>query len=244
MSQSQHRPRRASYEKLPLEGCDVDYVSSPRLPNALCLALHCGMILAVCLSLAGALIQATLSSNELSQAFSRAQGALGVDFVRTSRPLPKGFGLVYNSSYCNGVEDPHGACKRDCIFDPIHGGWIYRLCSDERLYEEFIGLPDFGWYMDPERTIRLPQEKVWQGEGGASTYTVDDFHYRHCEYILKSLFKNGQSDVRGLGFKLVDQEHLYHCLDRLVNYNTPEIRNAPTEQVIWTPSAPCYQRLK
>lgn len=151
-----------------------------------------------------------------------------------------GFALAYNTTYCNGVKDPKGARERDCVFDPVHGGWIPRLCHDPELTQELFDIRDYQWFEDEARTKPVSQEKVWTGEMGAVTYTSDDYHYRHCEYILKTLIKHGQSKRRGLGFKVLDEEHLLHCLDRLINYNKPEIREAQSETVMWTGSAECY----
>ncbi|WYZ39066.1 hypothetical protein EsH8_III_000980 [Colletotrichum jinshuiense] len=154
-----------------------------------------------------------------------------------------GYRLVYNSTYCNGVKDPEGARRRDCVFDPVHGGWVPRLCHDEDLYKQFTTQNDWDWYLDENRTIPIAQDAVWNGEGGGRTWTKDDFHFRHCEFIIKTLFKNGIGKAKPLGFKVLDVGHLEHCLDRLINSNTPEIRNAYTEEVVWTKSAECYERV-
>ncbi|WQF84148.1 hypothetical protein CDEST_09162 [Colletotrichum destructivum] len=155
-----------------------------------------------------------------------------------------GYRLAYNSSYCNGVNDPEGARSRGCVFDPVHGGWVHRLCHDEELYNQFTTKNNWDWYLDENRTQPIAQEAVWRGEGGGRTYTRDDFHFRHCEFIIKSLFKNGVGKAKPLGFKVLDVGHLDHCLDRLINSNTFEIRNAYTEEVVWTKSAECYERVE
>ncbi|GJC81033.1 hypothetical protein ColLi_03871 [Colletotrichum liriopes] len=155
-----------------------------------------------------------------------------------------GYRLAYNSTYCNGVKDPEGARRRDCVFDPVHGGWVPRLCHDEDLYKQFTTQNDWDWYLDENRTIPITQDAVWRGEGGGRTWTKDDFHFRHCEFIIKTLFKNGIGKAKPLGFKVLDVGHLEHCLDRLINSNTPEIRNAYTEEVVWTKSAECYERVE
>lgn len=155
-----------------------------------------------------------------------------------------GYRLAYNSSYCNGVKDPEGARSRGCVFDPVHGGWVHRLCHDEELYHAFTTENEWDWYLDENRTQPIAQEAVWRGEGGGRTWTRDDFHFRHCEYIIKSLFKNGVGKAKPLGFKVLDVEHLEHCLDRLINFNSFEIRNAYTEEVVWTRSAECYERVE
>lgn len=155
-----------------------------------------------------------------------------------------GYRLAYNSSYCNGVNDPDGARNRGCVFDPVHGGWVHRLCHDEELYNEFTTMNHWDWYLDENRTQPIAQEAVWRGEGGGRTWTRDDFHFRHCEFIVKTLFKNGVGKAKPLGFKVLDVDHLSHCLDRLINSNTFEIRNAYTEEVVWTKSAECYERVE
>jgi hypothetical protein len=38
----------------------------------------------------------------------------------------------------------------------------------------------------------------------------------------------------GLGLLALDQDHVEHCLDRLVNWNTPEIRGEQSETVYMT----------
>jgi hypothetical protein len=154
-----------------------------------------------------------------------------------------GYKLAYNTSYCRGVEDPDGAHARGCRLDPVHGGWIPILCSDEELYRDFTSKFDWKWYSDENRTTSISQAAVWQGQAGRRTYTVDDYHYRHCEYILKTLIRSHVSQTTADGYKVLDFPHLEHCLDRLINYNTPEIRKSFTEAVEWTSSAKCYVKI-
>lgn len=158
-----------------------------------------------------------------------------------------GWGMIYNQSYCNGLADPRGAIERGCVLDPMQGGWIHKSCHDPELTEEFINLPDFGWYLDVNLTQPIPQEKVWAADIGDNKYlyTRDNFHWRHCEFVMMSTLKNGLSRARNLGFLALDPSHTLHCYDRIVNYNTPELRNE-TEIVYlggFTLGGECYQPL-
>lgn len=156
------------------------------------------------------------------------------------------FSVAYNSSYCNGIKDPYGARERGCVLDPIHGGWIHNSCSDAGLLAEFIQIRDFGWHLDQEYTQPVAQERVWRGEDGVKAYFAkDDFHFRHCQYTLKLLAKTWSSEWQGMGygFLLLDETHMAHCIDRLVNFNTPEIRESNAEEVHIGASAPCYHRV-
>ncbi|KAJ5021994.1 hypothetical protein PSV08DRAFT_357838 [Bipolaris maydis] len=154
-----------------------------------------------------------------------------------------GFRLAYNSSYCNGIEDPEGARARGCIFDPIQTGWMPGPCVDMELTNEFIASHEWKWFNDEALTKPNTQEAVLRGYGGADAYTIDDYHFRHCEYTLKQLIKNHVTQAPAVGFKGFHKEHLEHCVDRLINYNTPEIRNAWTEHVVWAGSGGCYERI-
>lgn len=154
-----------------------------------------------------------------------------------------GLRLAYNSSYCNGIEDPEGARARGCIFDPIQTGWMPGPCVDMELTNEFIATHEWKWFDDEALTKPNTQEAVLRGYGSASAFTVDDYHFRHCEYILKQLIKNHVTQAPAVGFKGLDKEHLEHCVDRLINYNTPDIRNAWTEHVVWAGSGECYERI-
>lgn len=154
-----------------------------------------------------------------------------------------GFELTYNRTFCDGVADIDGAVSRGCVFDPIHGGWVPQLCHDKELWEDFTTSYNWDWFLDEELTQPIEQTAVWRGEGRERTYTTDDFHFRHCEFILKTLIKSHTTNGPALGFKVMDRDHLEHCLDRLINSNTPEIRNAFTETVVWTKSAECYSRI-
>lgn len=74
-----------------------------------------------------------------------------------------GYGMVYSDDYCNGWADPEGARRRGCILDSMQGGWIHELCTNPELLEEWTAMPDFGWYLDEERTQRIPQSQVYAG---------------------------------------------------------------------------------
>lgn len=154
-----------------------------------------------------------------------------------------GFRLAYNASYCNGVRDPTGARARGCIFDPVQTGWMPGLCVDTELTDAFIASHEWQWFEDEALTRPTTQETVLRGFGGRDAFTIDDYHYRHCEYIMKQLIRNVIRQPNAIGFKGLDEEHLEHCLDRLINYNTPELREAWTEHLIWTGSGECYERI-
>ncbi|KAK2052709.1 concanavalin A-like lectin/glucanase [Colletotrichum caudatum] len=154
-----------------------------------------------------------------------------------------GWRLIYNSSYCNGIKDPEGARARGCIFDPVQTGWMHGRCVDKELTEEFINSHQWEWYDDEPLTKPTTQNTVLRGFGNRDAFTIDDYHYHHCEYIMKALIRNVIRQPSAIGFKALDEEHLEHCLDRLINYNTPELRNAWTEHLMWTGSGECYERV-
>lgn len=213
-----------------------------RLAGALCLSLAA---IALGTSWLLSILQTWRVAREVSLARQVQLPQTRPFYVPGASIEASGFGLVYNRSYCDGIRDPAGARARGCVLDPIAGGWIHHLCSDTDLLMEFTALPDFGWFLDENRTRRVPQAQVWAGNlGGRKVlYTVDDYHFRHCEYSVRSLIKNyGRRDV-GLGQLLLDHDHMNHCLGRLVDFNTPEIRGEPSETVVLTASAECYKAL-
>ena len=150
-------------------------------------------------------------------------------------PVP-GYGLAYNTSYCNGWADPEGAKARGCVLDSSQGGWIHQLCHDPALLAEWMSLPDFGWHLDPKRTQRIPQEKVWAADipGGVRTtlYTAQDFHVQHCKFVMRLRIKNGMRRNRGLGYLPLDPGHMNHCVHLMTEMNTPESRASELTQVI------------
>ncbi|KAH7321831.1 hypothetical protein BKA65DRAFT_513072 [Rhexocercosporidium sp. MPI-PUGE-AT-0058] len=131
-------------------------------------------------------------------------------------PVP-GYGLVYNTTYCNGWADPEGAKLRGCVLDPSQGGWIHELCHDPALLAEWLKMPDFGWYH--ERKHRIPQERLWAGDipGGPLTelYTSQNFHIQHCKFVMRLRIKNGMRKNRGLGYIALDPGHMNHCVELL-----------------------------
>ncbi|KAK2049012.1 hypothetical protein LZ31DRAFT_572851 [Colletotrichum somersetense] len=154
-----------------------------------------------------------------------------------------GWRLAYNSSYCNGFHDPDGARARGCVFDPVQAGWVHGLCVDKELVENFINSHQWEWYDDELLTQRAIHDMVLRGFGNKDAFTIDDFHFRHCEYIMKLLFRSVIRQSRGIGLLALQEEHLEHCLDILINKNTPELRNAWNEHVVFTSSAECYERV-
>ena len=132
-------------------------------------------------------------SNSSSPAYGEESSALHYQIPVTSfipggtLPVP-GYGLAYNTSYCNGWADPEGAKARDCVLDPSQGGWVHQLCHDPALRAEWVNLPDFGWYLDSKRKQQIPQAKVWAADipGGVLTplYTAMDFHVQHCNFVM------------------------------------------------------------
>lgn len=151
--------------------------------------------------------------------------------------LPKpGYGLVYNTSYCNGWDDPDGARARGCVLDATQGGWIHELCHDPGMLAEWLRLPDFGWYLDPHRTQRIAQEKVWAADipGGVHTplYTSLDFHFQHCKFVNRLSIKNGMRRNRGLGYIPLDPSHMLHCLELMTENKTSEARAKEVTQVV------------
>ncbi|KAE9373179.1 hypothetical protein N431DRAFT_557358 [Stipitochalara longipes BDJ] len=129
-------------------------------------------------------------------------------------PVP-GYGLVYNTSYCNGWADPEGAKARGCVLDSSQGGWIHELCHDPALLDEWLKLPDFGWYDEYKHPIS--QERLWAGDipGGplAEFYTSKNFHVQHCKFVMKLRIKNGMRKNRGLGYIPLDPGHMNHCVE-------------------------------
>src|SRR4051812_906864 len=121
MLQHQHT-RGKSYEEVSEDGHDLSYTSPSRFRRTLYSVLQFVLGLVVCLSLVGALCQARLAANQLARisTIPVSQGLHKPSFLHTTHPLPEGFGLVYNSSYCNGVKDPQGARQKGCVFDPVH----------------------------------------------------------------------------------------------------------------------------
>ncbi|KAK5996705.1 hypothetical protein PT974_02045 [Cladobotryum mycophilum] len=155
----------------------------------------------------------------------------------TGATLPAaGYGLVYNTSYCNGWEDPEGAKARGCVLDPTQGGWIHELCHDPALVKEWLKLPDFGWYLDPKKKQRISQEKVWAADipGGVMTelYTAMDFHVQHCQFVMRLRIKHAMRKNRGLGYIPLDPSHMTHCLGLMTEEGLSEHKKKELTQVV------------
>lgn len=146
-----------------------------------------------------------------------------------------GYRLKYNASYCNEMEDPAGAPARGCVLDRVQGSWVPEICSDQELREEWDAMPDFGWYLDPERTQKISQERVYRGDPdvvGRSVYTSVNYHLNHCIAVLRLRNKNSLRRDRGLTFHMLSHHHIEHCYDRFLDWLTPEginITQMPTE---------------
>lgn len=163
-------------------------------------------------------------------------GVLTTGFIKgATLPVP-GYGLVYNTSYCNGWADPSGAKARGCVLDPSQGGWVHRLCHDPALLDEWMSLPDFGWYLDPKRKQRIPQDRVWAADipGGVRTplYTAWDFHIEHCKFVMRLRIKNGMRRTTGLGYLPLDPGHMNHCIHLMTEINTPEKKSRELTKVV------------
>jgi hypothetical protein len=111
--------------------------------------------------------------------------------------------------------------------DPMQGGWIHKLCTDPELLEEFAKFGDFGWYLDLKKTMPISQERVWAADIGdhENVFVIDDFHWHHCEFVIKSSLKNALPHNRPVGFLTLNPDHVFHCYERVANWNTPELRN-------------------
>ncbi|KAI1323994.1 hypothetical protein F5Y16DRAFT_424426 [Xylariaceae sp. FL0255] len=137
-----------------------------------------------------------------------------------------GYGLVYNTTYCNGWEDPEGAKARGCVLDPSQGGWVHELCHDPDLLEEWMQLPDFGWYLDPKKEIRISQDDVWAANipNGVSTtlYTAQDFHIKHCTFVMRLRILHTTRRHRGLGYITLDPAHMKHCVELMTEDVNPK----------------------
>lgn len=148
-----------------------------------------------------------------------------------------GHGLIYNTSYCNGWEDPEGARSRGCILDLSQGGWVHELCHDPDLLAEWMTLPDFGWYLDANRTQRIPQERIWASDipGGVNTmiYTSLAYHIEHCRFVFRLRIENSMRKNRGVGYLELAPSHLNHCLRQITIMDTPAFRESEVVEVIW-----------
>ncbi|CAJ2508450.1 Uu.00g134760.m01.CDS01 [Anthostomella pinea] len=137
-----------------------------------------------------------------------------------------GYGLAYNTTYCNGWTDPAGAIERGCVLDPLQGGWVHELCHDAALTKEWLSLPDFGWYLDAERTHKVPQDRVWAADipGGVDTtlYTVLDFHAQHCKSVMTLRIKHTTRRNKGLGYLPLDPGHMNHCIHLMTETPNPK----------------------
>lgn len=250
------RDSRSSYEKAPLSDLDLSSDDGTLTPShhqttKQSKISHVRNVLgATCLlvffvSWASSIILAFRATGELSRAGHILFPNSRPSYVSGAHLDAPHFGLLYNSSYCNGLKDPSGARERGCVLDPVAGGWIHKECSDPDLLTEFLKLPDFGWYLDENRTQPISQADVFAGRTGGRKilYTVDDYHFRHCEFSLRSLIRNSVRRDVGLGFLLLDHEHMNHCMERVTYFNSPEIRQHPDETVVLTGSAECYKAL-
>ncbi|RFU72110.1 hypothetical protein TARUN_10153 [Trichoderma arundinaceum] len=178
----------------------------------------------------------TTTSNEHRPHPHTHQETHNIGFIPGGTLPVAGYGFVYNTSYCNGWEDPQGAKARGCVLDPTQGGWVHELCHDPGLLREWMKLPDFGWYLDPKRKHRIPQEKVWAADipGGVMTplYTVMDFHVQHCKFVMRLRIKHAMRKNRGLGYIPLDPSHTLHCLNLITEEATPETKAKELTKVI------------
>ncbi|KAI0160426.1 hypothetical protein GGR57DRAFT_519308 [Xylariaceae sp. FL1272] len=172
--------------------------------------------------------QGCLSSHDSGshESTSAHHDALNSMFIPGGALPVAGYGLVYNTTYCNGWEDPEGAKARGCVLDPSQGGWVHELCHDPELLEEWMKLPDFGWYLDPKKENRISQDRVWAADipNGASTtlYTAQDFHIKHCTFVIRLRIKHTTRRHRGLGYITLDPAHMKHCVELMTEDVNPK----------------------
>ncbi|KAI1820009.1 hypothetical protein F4861DRAFT_94908 [Xylaria intraflava] len=151
--------------------------------------------------------------------------SLNTIFIPGGRLPVAGYGLAYNTTYCNGWEDPEGAKARGCVLDPSQGGWVHELCHDPSILKEWLELPDFGWYLDSKREQRIPQDRVWAADipGGVNTtmYTAQNFHIQHCKFVMRLRVKHTTRRNRGLGYLPLDPSHMNHCIHLMTEEADP-----------------------
>jgi hypothetical protein len=151
--------------------------------------------------------------------------SLNTMFIPGGQLPVAGYGLAYNTSYCNGWSDPEGAQARGCVLDPSQGGWVHELCHDPELRAEWLRLPDFGWWLDAQRTQPIPQERIWAADipGGVHTevFTPQAFHIEHCKFVMRLRVKHTTRRNRGLGYLPLDPGHMYHCLHIMTEDDDP-----------------------
>jgi hypothetical protein len=87
-------------------------------------------------------------------------------------------------------------------------------------------LPDFGWYLDPKKEHRIPQHRVWAADipGGVLTtmYTPQDFHIKHCAFVMRLRIKHTTRRNRGLGYLPLDPGHMNHCVHLMTEEANPK----------------------
>lgn len=146
-----------------------------------------------------------------------------------------GYRLKYNASYCDEFNDPAGAAARGCVLDRVQGSWVPEVCSDWELREAWEQMPEFNWYLDEARTIKVPQERVYRGDAdlmGRSLYTDVNYHINHCIAVMRLRNKNSLRRNRGLTYHMLSDMHIEHCYDRFLDWLTPEgikVTKKPTE---------------
>jgi hypothetical protein len=111
------------------------------------------------------------------------------------------------------------------------------LCHDGELLDEWLGIRDFGWFLDPEGKQPISQKRVWAADipGGIFTplYTTGwDFHIEHCTFVVRLKIKNGMRRDRGLGYLALDVGHLDHCVKMMMEMNTPEKKGKDLNRVV------------
>jgi hypothetical protein len=129
--------------------------------------------------------------------------------LRVAQTAPETVYSVNSSKYPHCGSSTTEATSLGCKFDPMVNGWTPLECYNKALSDEFMALPNYTWYSDPEHQHPIPMDILYQGEQ-AITYPEQFHHDRHCLYTWRKLH------LAVAGRAMVDSDtfwynHTAHC---------------------------------
>ena len=118
--------------------------------------------------------------------------------------------------FCGDNPNPSSARQANCTFDVMSFSWLPAACAEPELTKEFLGLRNWTWWVDANKTTPVPFDEVAWGDH-TELYVTREYHMYHCTYMWRKLHRGllrGQSNTEGRG--VVDTYigqygHTAHC---------------------------------
>jgi hypothetical protein len=113
-------------------------------------------------------------------------------------------------------DSPSSARQDNCIFDLMSFSWLPPPCADPDLTAQFVGLQNWTWWVDENRTTAVPLEEVSKGNH-AELFVTREYHMYHCTYMWRKLHRgllksDETPERRGVVDTYIGRyEHTSHC---------------------------------